>query len=459
MSTVLRIALAFFEMVTLQRWLNLGGLLLFALGVALGFFADTVDEAKGVFMLCFFGVLLVVVVPALGGGFALRIGSRPTIAHLRPHGRLKLLLGTTLAMTLIVLLLSIPTLVANAVMVLQDLKPSNRFGEASAVLLLVWPLGAMTWIILFATSRTLLGALVFPLVVMGAMKLAFLLHSHPKLTIILLVAIGPLAWLVFSVWYMRVHRIAPPAAPFSGPGAEHAPFLWLWGGERRNAATTPAAATTHYLLGVSSYTVFLVSGIWIALLFLLMQVVIPRAPDAQGGLLMTMLPFLSFNAALMGYTTARRARLLWLRTGANRAGLFNVAEKAGLYASMIVWCIAGGAVLVYSLVMNPAGARHTSLFVASQGIAAVAMYYGGFALVKDWSFGDIAVTLLMLVLFILQLTVLGPRQVGEPLQSWSALILIAGAVTLGLRWYGQRQWRLIDWRLARPPRLDGRRSA
>lgn len=459
MSTVLRIALTYFQMVTLQRWLNLGGLLLLALGAVLVYFADTVDDAKGVFMACLFGVMLIATVPALGGGIALRMASRPTIVHLRPHGRVKILLGTTLAMTLIVLLLTIPTLVANSVMVLRDLSPSNRFGEASAVLLLVWPLGAMSWIIMFATSRTMLGALAFPLVVMGAMKLAFLLQTHPKLTIILLVTVGPAAWLLFSLWYLRAGRIQQPLPPFCTPGGEQAPFQWLLGGERaQNPATTPAVATFHYLLGVSSYWIFLMSGVWIALLFLLMQVIVPRAGSTRDGLLMSMLPFLTFNSAVMGYTTARRARLLWLRTGADRAGLYRLAERLGLCASMITWSLVAGAVLAYALVMNPENARSTSLFVAAQGAAAVCMFYGGFALVKDWSVLDKAITLVLLVLFLVQLTVLGPRQTGSPVQSWTWLLLIASVLALALRWYGQHQWRLVDWRLIRPARLDGRRS-
>lgn len=459
MNTVLRIALTYFELVPLQRWLNLGGLLLLAVGAVIGIFADTVDEAKGVFMACLFGVLLIVVVPALGGGFAMRMASRPSVTHLRPHGRLKVLLGTTLAMTLIIVVLTVPTLAANAVMVLRDLQPANRFGEPVAVLVVVWPLAAMSWIILFATSRSMLGALAFPLVVMGAMKLAFLMNTYPKLTIILLVTVGPAAWLVFSLWYMRGGRIQQPQAPFQYAGAEQTSIHWLFGAERPHAPATPAAARFHYLLGVGSYSIFLMSGVWIAALFLLMQVVVPKAAPTREGLMMVMLPFLTFNSAVMGYTTARRARLLWLRTGADRAGLFRVAERLGVCASMITWGIVGGSVLVYALVMNPQSAAATLLYVASQGIAALCMFYGGFALVKDWSAPDKAITVGLIVLFFVQLTVLGPRPDGSPLQSWTALLLIAGVLALALRWYAQRQWRVVDWRLVRPAALDGRRRS
>lgn len=455
MTTVLGIALAYFGMTPLQRWLNRAGLLLLALGAVLGVFADTVNEAKGVFMACLFGVMLIVLVPALGGGIALRMASRPSYAHLRPHGRIKILLGTTLAMTMIVLLLALPTLAANAVMMARNLQPSNRFGEGIAVLAIMWPLAAMTWIILFATSRTMLGALAFPLVVMGAMKLVYLLNDYPRLVAILLVTTGPAAWLLFSLWYMRAGRIQQPKAPFSTPGNEHAPFQWLFGGERaQNPATTPEVATFHYLLGVGSYWIFLMSGFWIALLFLLMQVIMPRAPEASEGLLLVMLPFLTFNSAVMGYSTARRARLLWLRTGADRAGLFRLAEKLGLCASMLTWGFVGGAVLLYALVMNPQNAARLVLYVASQGAAAICMYYGGFALVKDWSAGDKAVVLLLLALFVLQLTVFGVRQVSTPLQSWTALLLIASGLAIALRWFGQRQWRTVDWQRIRPVRFD-----
>jgi uncharacterized membrane-anchored protein len=462
MSAVLRIALAYFEMVPLQRWLNLGGALLFAVAALLGVFAETVDDAKGVFMACLFGVILIVIVPAFGGAFAMRMASRPSVVHLRPHGRRRMLLGTTLAITLIVMLLAVPSLAANAVMVLRALKPANRFGDALGVLVLLWPMIAMGWIILFAASRTMLVALLFPLVVMGGMKVTFLLQAYPRIAMPLLVAVGPVAWLTFAIWYLRAGRIRQMQLPYAGASAsaaERFPLRWLFDLDpSRSPTTSPAAATFHYLLGCGSYRLFAMTGAWMALLFLLMQVVVPRGPSSGKTLLISMLPFLAFNSAVMGYTTARRARLLWLRAGTDRAGIFAVAEKLGLRASMATWGVVAGAVLVHSMLTNPERAPWMPLFVASQGAAAICMFYGGFALVRDWSARDKALTVVLAILFLLQVSVFGPSQTGNLALPWTALLVIASVLALALRWYARRQWRVLDWRLIKPPRLDWRRT-
>lgn len=460
MSTVLRIALTYFEMVPLQRWLNLTGLLLLALGAVLGVFADNVDEAKSVFMACLFGVMCIVICPAFGGAIAMRATSRPSVVHLRPHGRLKVLLGTTLAIALIVVGLAIPTIAANLAMVLNGLQPANRFGEPAAVFVVLGSLIMVGWIILFALSRTMLVALAFPLVVMGGMKVSFLLQTHPRLIAILLVTVGPVAWLLFSLWYLRAGRIKPPQFTpdsTSTSGADYA-TRWLFDRERPNAPATPSAATMHYLLGVGSYRVFLLTGLWVALLFLAMQLVIPSKAQQNNGLLMSMLPFLVFNSAIMGYTTARRARLLWLRAATDRAGLFAAAEKLGLIASLATWCVVGAAVVGYSLLTSPERGSWIFLYVASQAAAAICMFYGGFALVRDWSARDKAITVGLVLLFILQISVLGPSQAGNMAIPWTSLLVIASLLALALRWYAQRQWRAIDWQLIRPANLDWRRK-
>jgi hypothetical protein len=200
------------------------------------------------------------------------------------------------------------------------------------------------------------------------------------------------------------------------------------------------------------------TGMWVAALFLLMQVVVPRKPASEKALLVSMLPFMAFNSAVMGYNTARRARLLWLRVGTDRAGIFAVAEKLGLRASMATWSIVAGAVLVYSMLMHPDRALWMALFVASQGAAAICMYYGGFALVWDWSARDKALTSILAILFLLQVSILGPSQAGNLAIPWTALLVIATVLAVALRWYARRQWRALDWRLVKPARLDWRRS-
>ncbi len=457
MSSVLRIALTYFHMLSLQRWLNLAGLLLFAIAVAVTILGGGAGNAKTVFTLCTFGVTLVLLVPGLGGGMAMRLASRPGVVHLRPEGRLRLLLGSTLAMSLLALIACLPTLAALAYLGIHQLGDSNRFGEPLEVLGFFWPVTAFGWIIMFAASRTMWLALAFPVVPLAAMQLPFLLQRFPAFRPVHLVVLGALAWAAFALWYLRAARFESRRSPGPAQLASGMQFHWLLGHKDERTADSPAKAMACYLLGSSSYRVFAITGIWTALIFIAVSFATPRARPGQSHLLLFMLPFLSVQCAVMGFSTARRARLLWLRNGMDRKGLFAQAEKLGLRAAMITWGLVTGAAATFMIVAEPANASMVLLFVAAQGLFATCVFYVGMALVRNWGASDVTLCVSAILLLIVQMTFAHPLG-GVPQQQPLITLLAAGALLLPLRWYTQRRWVGLDWRLIQPPRLDWRRG-
>lgn len=456
MSSVLRIALAYFNMVPLQRWLNLAALVMFAGAGLMAAFGQEANGAKAVFILCTFGITLMLMVPGLGGGMAMRMASRPSIGHLRPHGRLRLLLGSALAMTLVAMLACLPTMAATAYLAAHDLPGTGRYGEPLEVFGFFWPVAALGWIILFTLSRTLMVGLAIPAIAIGAMQLPFLLQRFPAFTPVHLLELAAGAWVAFGMWYLRATRITPPMQQNSWMAGVSS-YQWLLGSEDNQPGDSPDKAVACYLLGTSSHRVFVLTGIWTAAIFLAVSLLTPRGKGGQGSLLPFMLPFVAIQCAVMGFNTARRARALWLRKGMARDNLFSVAEKLGLKAAMLSWGIVAGAVALFLLITEPQHAATVLLFVAAQAVVACCLFYLGMALVRNWSASDVILCISAILLLVAQMFFAQPPAGLPPLQPVITLV-VAVACVLPLRWYAHRRWLGLDWTLIKPPRLDWRRS-
>lgn len=458
MRAVLRIALTYFQMLSLQRWLNLAGLLLFAAAAAVAIGGDAgPGTARSVFTLCTFAVTMTLLVPGFGGGMAMRIASRTTVVHLRPDGRLKLLLGSTLAMTMLALIACIPTVAARGYVAFHQIGNGDRFGAPLEVLGFFWPVAALGWITMFATSRTLWLAVSFPLVPLTAMQLPLLLQRFPSVTPLHLLALGAIAWVIFGLWYMRATRIQPARQCRLGNPATGMQYQWLLGHRDEVTADTPAKAMTCYLLGTSSKRVLVLTGVWTALIFLAVSFLTSRSREIQVDLLAFMLPFLAVQCAVMGFTTARRARMLWLRNGMDREGLFRLGEKLGLQSSMITWGIVAGVAAVCMVASVPGEAPRMLVYVAGQALFAINLFHAGMALVRNWGASDVILCLSAVLLLIVQMTFAHPVNGLAELQP--IITLLAGAaLLLPLRAYARRRWLGLDWRLIRPSRLDLRRS-
>ena len=142
---------------------------------------------------------------------------------------------------------------------------------------------------------------------------------------------------------------------------------------------------------------------------------------------------------------------------AARKGLFAQAEKLGLRAAMITWGIVAGAAATFMIVAEPANASMVLLFAAAQGLFATCVFYVGMALVRNWGASDVILCVSAILLLIVQMTFAHPLG-GVPQQQPLITLLAAGVLLMPLRWYTQRRWLGLDWRLIQPPRLDWRRG-
>jgi hypothetical protein len=466
MSSVLGIALTYFRILSLQRWLNLAGLVLltcgavlFVTGGLLEVHGNAREVTKPMFVCFVLGVTLIMIVPGFGGGIAMRMGSTPAVLHLKPHGRLRMLLGSALAVILLSLLVTLPALAAHWFVVVHDLDSALGYPEPWEMFLGFLPLAAGGWALMFLLSRSAVGIAFFWLLPLAVVKL--MNTDRPwilGLRFEHLVMAGVAAWVVFALSYLRARSIRRPAASagnFSNDGVGQPPFQWLLNADTSGAPARPLAIS-HYLLGCGSMRLYVLTGAWVALIFLLLHLIMPRGSNAQGGPLLAMLPYLSFQCAITGFTTARRARLLWLRAGLNRAEIFALASRLGLQATMITWAVPAAVVALQVGLSDPGRTPNALLFVASQAAVAVCMFYGGLSLVRDWSARDVLLCIALVILFIAQAVMLGPQRPGNYIAMWSGLLAGAAVLALLLRAYAAHLWRVLDWRLIKPPKMDWR---
>lgn len=456
MSGVLRLALACYSLAPLQRWVNGAALGLLAAGVVAGLTADDVWEGRNMFAFVMVGAILLVFIPTFAGGVALRFASTRSVLYLRPHGRARMLLAATLAITLTAALATLPFLAAQWFAATHGRIP-GRFAAPLDVFMISWTLLVLWWVCMFALSRSvaMMGFIgLVPIVIVNAGKA--LVPYLPEPGWILLG--GVVLWAMFARWYLQSVSVKRPEFPLSGDpaaGAEATPIGRLFSSvlSPRGRLSTPEALRM-YLFGSASPLFFVLTGAWVALIFLVVQFMTAggfrRAEPLVG-----MLPFLGFFNISLGFATARRARLLWLRTDLDRAGLFRLAERWGQFAAMTTWLVAAAAIVVPILLFQERSASAVVLYVFMQGVAAVALYYGGMAMIRGWSFPDVLLCILLVLLVIAQSAYFLPMR-DPSMGSLAILLLAAGVVLLLLRGYAASCWHKLDWRVARMPRTGAR---
>lgn len=449
MKAVLRIALTFFTIVPLQMGMNFLGFILLVLAlVSLG--------NDGVLFLCIPAALLMTVIPVFSGGIALRHACTASLLHVRPHGRLKLFVGATLVITLVAALWALP---------LQIDAWSREAGSAhrppvpppSLVFQMAWAATAVFWIGTFAASRSqaayaMLGVLPILLLMLGR----HVLVHFDSFGWILPAAL--VLWTGFGIWLMRTRTVARPAVSPHGGTSETHPFSWLIDILPTSARATRANASSLHLLGGGT-TMFVVNGLWIALIFVVLHFGMYRPgdrPTSNGTGTLSMLFFLAFMCAPVGYSVARRARLLWLRTGLDRTELFRVAEQKGLRAMATSWIIPVAAVAAAAATTGQNTVAMTlSAYVLPASLLAALLFYGGLAMTRGFG----ANALLVVALFFLFATVVvlaHPEPAFRPSRTLMATGLTLGSTVL-LRRFALRSWQTLDWRIARLP-LPQRRT-
>jgi hypothetical protein len=169
-----------------------------------------------------------------------------------------------------------------------------------------------------------------------------------------------------------------------------------------------------------------------------------------------MLPFLGMFGALIGYTAARRARFLWLRAGLDRGALFSLVSRYGLKASFTTWGIVAAPLSLFAMISNPAQAPSLLLFFAAQAVTVTGLFFGCLSMVRNWSVGQVLLTIGLGVLFILQVSIFGPHQTGNTVMPWTMLLVLSGVCAPALYAHARRQWRGIDWQEVKPAKLDWR---
>lgn len=464
MKAVLRVALTCFAMFPVQRWINVAALVLIFLAAVIFVVGDSMNAATGIAVLCTLGAVLLLISPAFAGALAFRQASADVRLHLLPHGRQRVLLGTTLALTLFGAIAALPAFAAEMFRATHDFAWTGRPPPSVlACFQLGWAIMAMLWICLFALSRTPVAMFMFALVPVLVIKLEeFVSELFPGITAGDVFAVGVGAWILFALWYLSARRIDKPAAlpSFGAPPAGEQSGLpfFVKIDDAGAGADSRATAVLQYLFGSSSYRMFALNGIWIAAILLLAGLFGGGQRATGPGQFLYMLPFLTMLAVSIGFTTARRARLLWLRAGMDRAGLFALAARRGLRGALTTWGVVAGSLGLLAMADNPARAPAILLFLASQAAVTACLFYGGLAFVRDWSVRDVLLGIGLVFVFLLQVSVLGPNQVGNVVLPWTTLLVLAVVLAIVLRWYALRQWRTVDWRVIRIAKLDWRRG-
>lgn len=454
MKAVLRIALAFFTLAPLQRWVNAAGLLMVGLGMLNMFTADMPRGGRGGFALVVFGAVLLVLVPTFAGGMAIRMASTRALLHLMPGGRVRLLAGATLTITLLAALGALPPMSMKWLAAVNGLGPSPGLTNPLDTFMMGWSVIALCWIVIFVASRSMLAMSLVGLLPMIGLGLAkVLVPINPAALWVLLPGVA--CWGLFAAWYLRTGSVTRPEFSFYGDplgGFDATPI-----GRLIQRLSTPRSLPTrneaihHYLIGAPSAWPYMLSGAFVALILIAVQAIVPSHSTRSAYQLLDMLPYVSIAFVMMGFHAVRRARFLWMRTERDRTQLFHLAERQVLRASMTTWIFAATPVVAFTSLAESGNVTQLLLYAAIQAGMAVALCYGGMALTRNWSASDVWLCVAMFVLMIVQSKVFQPRPALSPDLQQSGLLWAAAAILL-LRLHAARRWRALDWRVAKAPR-------
>ncbi len=448
MKAPLRIALTLFSYEAWQSWV----ILVCGVVIGIGFLVREYD-VSAVF------AIFMVMGPAFGGGLVLRSASSPTVLHLRPHGRCRILLGATGTITLVALVWTMPVLVFQ----LTGLRipDGSSVFDLPALDSLQWSWGAtaLLWVGSFAASRFQLlhavsGILFFvPVILFGQV------HIPPNQLAGALFVAGAAAWSGLAFWYLRTPSVTRPiwivdrarAQPPLDPGQWLA-RLRSTRSSAGEAAVSRPVALCQYLTGSDSTWMHVLGG---AALALLIAVVIRFAPvddvmEADGGLKYVV--FFSLIGATSVYPNllVRRARLLWLRAGLDRGGLFAAAERHALRVQLATFMAPSAVLVAMATARAPDLAAAIFLFAATLLIAATCFLYASLGATRGWNARSFGLFIVLGVPLFAMTGILQPHR-GAPIWPYLATMAVSGGLVLVLRNSALRAWQRLDWRVAGPP--------
>ncbi len=463
MKTVLRAALAFvWLIVPLQSWLVVLGGILLVFGLAFGAFATHPDNLAVYVVVAMIGAVLIALVPAMAGGVALRSASSPTMLYLRPHGRMRMLAATLLAITALAAVIALPAVVTQLASQLHGFPASSRGFRPGFAFVTGWTVIAGMWLAVFLSSGSRLLSffaafapmLFLPPVLIRSSKAGI---DMPGLSTWFVLVLA--AWVVFAIWYLRARSFRAPRwfGDRSSQSFENSPAGMIAATlDFSRGAVSTQRASSQLLLGVSSpFRYAFMTTAWVAVFFLGFALLSPgrtRMPGYEFVLL-----FGCISGAQLAYMCTRRARMLWLRTGTDRASLFAMAENHGLAGTLWSLVLMTAVVTAFTLVRAPERVGPLLMLAAVQIPAWIALFYSGMTLTRDVTATDVIQYVGVGVLIVLEMAAVVKG--GGPSPQVLATVAVVSLVACALfRKLAKHRWMSLDWRVARLPTMGQRAS-
>ena len=440
MNSALRVTLTCFNMFSLQKWLHVIAALFLVVALIVGFTAGPGNSsAAGPIGLA--AAALVLLIPAYGGGNALRYLLSRNATQLWPSGRERIVAGATLTITLLACMATLPTVIAHIAESFGARDDLARTAPAT-VFAAAWASIAALWIFGYATSaspRTYFLIFLVPMVASRFMRsIAPLLPSASTS-----LAIAAACWLAFVIWILCAGTIRMPTLQQRSNSINYE--LLSFGSVSRDTAMR------QLLLGTSTWWTYTVVGVGMLLVVTMICVMAFYKEGSHAGLDVP-LPFLGVFSCLGGaiaFSLVRRSRLLWLRAGTNRQQLFRVSEYYGLLASLIAVGVLAAGLAIWSMALRPDLFSSILLNAMCCLSFSVAMFYVALGFTRGMNPADILIGALACVAIAMQMVAMRPS-IDTLHRSWTMLVILVALIPI-LRWRALRRWRNLDWRIAGPP--------
>jgi hypothetical protein len=444
-NAVLRLALTYFSIVPLQKWLSIVGALLVA--------AALLVRSPIFAVATFIGSIFVVFVPALLGGTSMRFGSSRSTLQLRPGARWKMLaaaLLTICAMTAICVFTMWASMRAGMGPRPGAANPPFTLGQFA---LGAWGAFGLFWILSFIASASRLWTVAmgigFVALNAGVLRPPGSLGSPP----LVLACAAVIAWLVFAIWYLNTHAVRRPGwtGSTSPMGLGETNTGGWYSRFTETGVDSRAVAIRAYLLGTTSRLGFLLPGLFSALVILPIYLLQRRTPAGVVMLPVTFVVIFSGIAGSLSYMVSRRARMLWLRAGLDRPALFVLGERTALHAFALMLVTATIALTLFSIAVRPDQAGKIVVYAASQLAYAAVLFYFGLSQTRGWNAEAIFGCIVLGLGLIAQMILLLPQNAGIPPVMAPVMTGISVLLALLLRQHARKRWLSLDWHLTRPP--------
>ena len=439
MKTFIQLLRVGFWMLPFQRWLTVLGGALCIVSLAVSPIPFTMPGSS--LPLTFLGVALMMFTPLTAGGAFFRMLSTPRSILLLPHGKARLLTG----MIGVILLATLVWILAYwSVFLRVPLKYRPDFEEYTMMYVLTLSFATQCSIGVFLASRGPLWALG----VIGAWQLPALgleLLGVDDVSRLMAGPVGlamvPVAWTIFGVWYMRTRRISASDWNMRGNNAS------MTGGHNETSApATREQAMTRWLLGSSTPLRIGLHWLFGAGLLIAVQLLLARLYDSPPQRVNAMLyGTLSLCAIVIGavsFAIAGRSRGLWLAAGRSRLQLHAWCERLMLRVALAIalpFALIGGLVWTFLTPRPALPGLYLLVAMAAPGLGAA--WFGLMQLHRRIALDAVGVLLLVLGWYY---SLLQPLFTGSTQPRWG-VVAAQLAIAVLLREVAYLRWRAADW--------------